>query len=155
MSDVENHKALVATGDLNWRERCTRALLGVGWDVHTASEGEQVLDLLRRHRYDFVVVDESFSDMGLVEFSMNVRDIAPNRPMTLIGGSNVARLQRVCRHCNIYFAGPREEVLDVIRQAMPQRAVAPSAPSAPGGILYPAPAATASGELFKQDSPGL
>jgi len=149
MSDVENHKALVATGDLDWRERCTRALLGVGWDVHTASEGERVLDLLRRHRYDFIVVDESFSDMGLVEFSMNVRDIAPNRPMTLIGGANVARLQRLCRQCNIYFAGPLEEMLDVIRKAAPHGIAAGA-----GGMVHAPAPATIPGESFTHNSMG-
>lgn len=119
--EINNHRALVATADLGWRERCARAFLGEGWDVHTTSEGEQVLNLLRRHMYDLVVVDESFSDMGLVEFSMNVRDIASNQPMTLIGGNNVSKFQHVWRHCNVFFAGPKDQVLEIIKQSMPHR----------------------------------
>jgi len=117
--DNQNHKALVATADSGWLERCTRAFIGEGWNVHVASAGQEALDLLRKHLFDFVVVDESFSDMGLVEFSLNVRDIASNRPVTLVGGNNLSRLQRVWRRCDVYFAGPKDQVLDIIRQTVP------------------------------------
>ncbi len=111
MDGKDAHIALVATTDYDWRVQCELALLQQGYAVHVASEGFQVLKMVGRHVYDFIVLDDSLSDVGPVELSLNVRDVAPNRPGMFVAGNNLDKFCRVWRLCNVFFVGPRERVL--------------------------------------------
>jgi len=118
MTEKRTLRALIATADKRWRDRFALAFMSQGCDIHTASDGFQALDLLLKHEYDFIVVDDSFSDVGPIEFSLNVRDLARNTPHMLVGGNGLARFRRVWRHCNVFFAGPKDHVLERISEAI-------------------------------------
>lgn len=125
--EKQNSKALVATADKGWREPCAWAFMGEGFDVHTASDWFQALDLVRKQEYDVIVVDDSFSEVGLIEFSLSIHDLAANQPRILVGGSDLSRFQRIWKHCHVYFAGPKGEVLQVLKQIIHNPPAVPGA----------------------------
>ena len=109
-------KVLIATADGHWRAQCLGALAdSESSRLHIASRGQEALELLRKNAYNFVVFDDSLPDMGLVEFGLTVRDVAPNNPPSFVAGDDSARFQRVWDHCNVLFAGPKETLLTKMR----------------------------------------
>ena len=114
----DNLTVLVATADADWQRQCEIVLVKRGCLVHTACDGFEALGMLCRHVYDCVVVDDSLSDVGPIELSLNVRDLAPNEPLMLVGGDDLTRFGRVWRLCNVYYAGPKAQVLEAIPAAL-------------------------------------
>lgn len=110
--------ALVATSQAQWRRRCAERLLEHGCDIHTASNGFRGLDLLRKHIYDIIVVDDSFSDISPLEFSLTATELAPNVPLTLVAGHRIAKLQPILNRRDVYASGSRDEVLDRLGDAV-------------------------------------
>lgn len=109
---------LVAASQTEWRRRFSERLLDEGCDIHTASSGFRGLDLLRKHLYDIIVVDDSFSDISALEFSLTAADLAPNAPLTLVAGSRIAKMRPVLDRRAVYFSGPREAVLEQLSAAV-------------------------------------
>lgn len=117
MKDTDQNM-LIVSSDAPWSARCAAALRDhENCRVDVASRGFEALDMLRKHRYSFVVFDDSLPDMGIIELSLSVRDLAANEPLTFVGGEDLAKYQDVWRHCNVLFAGPKEALLEKIAEA--------------------------------------
>ena len=111
-------RALVASSDQRWRAKYVNALLNAGCDVHTATDGFQGLNLLRCQVYDLVLMDDSVNDLEPVEFSFNVREVAANNPVLMVAGNDVGRFGRAWSRCNVFFAGAKPQVLNLIQKAV-------------------------------------
>lgn len=111
-----NHKprVLVVTSDERWRDSCTQAFRAEGCEVNTVPGGLQALDVLQRNLFDIVVTDDSYSNMGPIEFLFNVRDLASNEPFILLGGNGLERFEDVWRRCNVFFTGSKDRLLSAI-----------------------------------------
>ncbi len=111
--------ALLATAQVDWRRRCAGRLLELGCDVHTAANGPRGFDLLRKHIYDIIVVDDSLADISPLEFSLTAQDLAPNLPVTLVAGSGLStKLQPILDRRDIYFWGSHDAVLERMAAAV-------------------------------------
>ncbi len=108
--------ALLASGEPNWQAGCAGVLLANGADVHTASRGQTAINLMHKHTYDYIVMDDSLSDMSVLELSLYVPDLAPNDPVLLIACDEWARFKTAWRRCNAAAAGGRATVLDTLRK---------------------------------------
>lgn len=119
--DAHVPTALVATSQREWRRRCAERLVGAGCDIHTASNGFRGLDLLRKHIYDIIVIDDSFDDISPLEFGLTATDLAPNMPLILVTADRIAQIQPILDRRNVYYAGSRDHVMkrldDAIREA--------------------------------------
>lgn len=111
-------KALVATGNDDWEAMFAEGLIQNGCDVHTSSHCLEAIDLLRKHRYDVVLVDEDLEDGNQVEFLFNLRDMVPSMPVVLASGSSAHKRQKLWRLCNVFFAGSRTRVAGKIAEAV-------------------------------------
>jgi hypothetical protein len=109
-------RAVVAAAAPQWRSAYTEALLGQGFDVHTASTARELLDLLRKHTYDTLAVDVSLEDMELVEACLTAVDLSPGRPSVVVSGVRPPEVRPIMSWCNIRFAGPREGLLRWFKQ---------------------------------------
>ncbi len=114
--------ALVVTGDRRWGCQCVDRLLAAGCDVHTASDGLRGIDLLRKQRYDLIVVDDALSDVSPLEFTLNLRELVPNAPVYIVAGDQVDRLPGPQRVCETFFAGVRTDALTCIEAAVEEAA---------------------------------
>jgi CheY-like chemotaxis protein len=110
--------ALIATAQPDWRRRCAGCLLDHGCDVHTASNGSRGLDLLRKHIYDIIVVDDSFTDIRPLEFSLTAQDLAPNVPITLVAGERLSKYQPILDRRDVFYSGPPDSVLERLESAV-------------------------------------
>ncbi len=111
-------KVLIASCDAGWRDSCAAALGRKAHEIRTSKAGFTALGLLRRNMYGLILLDDTLPDLGLIEFVLNVHDLAANNPVTMVGGRNVDNLQRVWRHCNVYFAGNKPRVVEKIPEAL-------------------------------------
>ena len=111
-------KALLATADDDWRVVFADELIGKGCDVHTASSGLEAIDLVRKHRYDLVVVDQSLDDDGEVELVFNLRDLSADMPIVVLSGAHVEQRQRIWQRCGVFFAGPRARAMRKMGEAV-------------------------------------
>lgn len=105
---------LVVTADDRWKDSCTRAFIRKGCVVTTVKDGQQALDILQRHSFDIVADDDSYPDMGPLEFTFNVRDVAANEPVILLGGTDLEQFEYVWTRWKVFFAGPKQEVIAII-----------------------------------------
>lgn len=103
--------ALVVAGDRAWGCQCVDRLLAAGCDVHTASDGLRGIDLLRKLRYDLIVVDDALGDVSPLEFTLNFRELTSNVPVYIVAGGCLDDLPELGRFCPVFFAGSRTEVL--------------------------------------------
>jgi DNA-binding response OmpR family regulator len=110
--------ALIASSRPQWRHRCAAQLLDHGCDVHTASSGFKGLDLLRKHIYEIIVVDDSFSDISPLEFCLTAQDLAANRPIMLVAGDELSKLEPFLNRRDVYLCGPLVEIADRLPQAV-------------------------------------
>ncbi len=76
------------------------------------------MDLLRTNAYGLILLDDTLPNLGLIEFVLSVHDLAANDPVTMVGGRNLEKLQRVWRHCQVYFAGNKQRVIEKIPEAV-------------------------------------
>ena len=111
-------KALVASADGDWRTLFADTLMGRGCDVHTTSDGMEGVDLIHKHDYDIVVVDETLAQMSHVEFVLNVRDIASKMPVAIVTGKAVEKHAKLWQHCGVFFAGNRPAGARKIEEAV-------------------------------------
>lgn len=111
-------KALVATADDDWRAIFANALLERACDVHTTSDGMEAIDLMRKHGYHILVIDEALGQMDQIEFVFNVCDIASNIPVTIVTGAAVQKREDVWQRCGVFFAGTRSAAARKIGEAV-------------------------------------
>ncbi len=115
---IGRFKALVASADKAWQDDCAARFAHSGCDVHIVAAGLDALDLLRRHQYDIIALDNSFPDMNAIEFTLNIKDLAVNGPLTLVGDEEMEKHRCIRRRCNAYFIGPKDCLPAHIYQAV-------------------------------------
>jgi len=110
--------ALIASGDPGWERRCAEFFLGSGIDVHTASRGQIAIDLMHKHTYDYIVVDDSLEDMSVLELSLYVPELATNDPVLVVACPDVALFKNVWKRCHAQIAGTRPRVLEALTECL-------------------------------------
>ncbi len=55
-----------------------------GYDVETATNGEDAVDLVRRQAYDLVLLDEMMPGMGGLQTLGHIKDVVPAMPVVMI-----------------------------------------------------------------------
>lgn len=113
-----NPKALVATRNPARRRLLANALLDQDCDVHTASRLGDSLDLLRKQRYDIVLVDETLEGMSPLEFTLNLRDLVKPMPVALVAGDFNGHPERLQRQCELYYMGGADELVERVPDAV-------------------------------------
>jgi len=117
-------KALIASADSRWQDACANEFASHGCDVHIVSRGFDALDLLRRHRYDIIAVDDSCPDMNAIELSLNATDLASNKPLTLVGDeTTTSKHASIRRVCTPFFIGSKQLVPARIHEAVHRASV--------------------------------
>jgi len=108
--------ALIASGDPGWESKCAEHFLGSGIDVHTASRGRTAIDLLHKHTYDYIVVDDSLEDMSVLELSLYVPELATNQPVLMVACPDEALFKNVWNRCHAHIAGTRSRILQALTE---------------------------------------
>jgi CheY-like chemotaxis protein len=111
-------KALIVSANPQWRTLYSRTFMEERCEVLAAATGFNGLEHVQRELFDFILVDESLRDMGPIEFTLNVRDVAPNEPCILVAGDSLERFRRVWNRCGVFLSGTRGEVLGAIPDAI-------------------------------------
>ncbi|MFH1160003.1 MAG: response regulator [bacterium] len=55
-----------------------------GYEVHTANNGQDALELLPDHNFDIIFLDEQMPGMSGIETLMKIKDRSPNLPVVMI-----------------------------------------------------------------------
>jgi len=63
-----------------------------GYDVETATNGEDAISLVREHKYDIMLLDESMPGMGGLETLNEIKDQDPALPVVMITKNEEERL---------------------------------------------------------------
>ena len=117
----ETARALIACGDSTRRTDYARLFLTAGWNVHTASSGQEMLDLLRKQRYTMAVVDTSLREIEPVECIMHMRDLSSHAPATVVADDDFAKRERFWARAGLDFAGPYEETVNALPELIVKR----------------------------------
>jgi len=115
---VQRIRTLTVSEDDDWRSLFARALLEMGCEVHTASDGMEATDLVRKHSYDLLLVDREVGQMGQIEFILNVRDVAPRMPLVVVCGSKAGWQRAFWARCNVFSVSSRAEVAADLARAV-------------------------------------
>lgn len=86
-------------------------MLKRGWDVHTVSRGADALDMLRKRRYELIMVDDSVPDQSPLEFCLNATDIVPNAPTLMVASGNFTPVRAIWEKCRIAAAAPARQIV--------------------------------------------
>lgn len=116
---------MIVTENSEWREQVERHLRGAKAEVTSTADGMRCMEMLRKQRFDLVLIDESIRQAGPVEVLLTLRDLSEPLPITLVTGSEISRLEKVWKRCDVFFYGSRLDALPAL-----ERAIAASA--APG-----------------------
>ena len=84
--DAKPKPAILLLDDEERILNALKAIFRFKYQVYTATEGAQALDLLRRHRIHVVVSDQRMPTMTGVEFLRQAREIAPSTVRILLTG---------------------------------------------------------------------
>ena len=111
-----NHKlrVLVVATDKKWRDSYIEAFLAEGCEVKTVPDGMEALECLHKLLFDVVVADDSCCNMDPMEFMFNVKDLASNEPIIMLGGKDLDGFEFVWKHSKVFFAGPKNELLSMV-----------------------------------------
>lgn len=90
--------------------------MGSGIDVHTASRGRTAIDLLHKHTYEYIVVDDSLEDMSVLELSLYVPELAANQPVLMVACPDEALFKNVWNRCHAHIAGTRSRILQALTE---------------------------------------
>ena len=102
-------RGLLATTDDAWRIKAATALLNNNVDVHTTRTASDCIDLLRKHPYQIVVIDDSLHDLNALEFSLTVREFCGDTPQILIAAPELEeKIQRFKRLAKVQFIGTKK-----------------------------------------------
>ena len=83
---VENTRVLVVDDEEVVREGCRRVLTGKGYEIATAENGKQALEILAKEKIDIILLDLKMPVMGGEEVLLETRDIYPEIPVVVITG---------------------------------------------------------------------
>src|SRR5574337_1225827 len=86
MRDAKPKPAILLLDDEERILNALKAIFRFNYQVYTATNGAQALDLLRRHRIHVVVSDQRMPTMTGVEFLRQAREIAPSTVRILLTG---------------------------------------------------------------------
>lgn len=81
-----NSIALVVDDNYGIRELLSYLLHFAGWEAHTASDGQEALDLLRERQYDVVLLDIDMPRMDGVTALRLLRELHPHMKIVLMTG---------------------------------------------------------------------
>jgi DNA-binding NtrC family response regulator len=118
MTQRNSNTSLVTAGNPQWRKKYASILITQGFDVHTASGRGKATDLLRKHQYDVVIVDESIGEPELIEFALTLQDMKSPMPVTLIAENDNERHRKLWDRINVFFVGERSAVASRIGDAV-------------------------------------
>lgn len=71
------HHVLIVDDDRLQRKLLTQQLVGLGYEVDFAADGEQALKLAETNRYDLVLLDYQMPGLNGVEVFTKLRDMQP------------------------------------------------------------------------------
>ena len=111
-------KGLVVTRDESWGAACAALVGDGGATVRMASNGRQAIGQLQQCLFDVIVIDESITSAGVIELVLNVRDLAPNCPAIMLGGTGLTKYANVWRVCSVFFVGPKDSLVTAIGEIM-------------------------------------
>jgi two-component system, OmpR family, phosphate regulon sensor histidine kinase PhoR len=83
---VENTHVLVVDDEEVVREGCRRVLIGKGYEISTAENGKQALDILVAQKIDIILLDLKMPVMGGEEVLLKTREMYPDIPVIVITG---------------------------------------------------------------------
>lgn len=116
-TEKEPKTALLASANGSWRERCAVLMINAGWNVHVTSDGRHAVELIHKHEYDIVVVDNTLTGIEPVEFTLIVTQIASNHPSIYLACEDLPSNKQFWRKCNIAFGGPKDQTLERVKAA--------------------------------------
>jgi two-component system response regulator PilR (NtrC family) len=116
---------LVVDDELSMREFLEIMLTDEGYDVKTASSGEQAFELFKKHVFDAVLTDVKMPGMSGLELIRRIRSLAPDTPIVAITAySSVEDAIRAVREgAYDYISKPfqADDLREVIRNALETR----------------------------------
>ncbi len=113
------HNVLIVSDDEPWRDSCAEAFRSLGCQTRTRRNGVEAIEILHKEIFDVVVSDDSCHEsMDPLELTLNILDLAPNHPLILLGGEDLARFGYLWRHWEVFFAGSKADVLEMIPRSV-------------------------------------
>jgi CheY-like chemotaxis protein len=110
MSDEEHRTALVSSEDNRVLDAYSRFLFAQGDDVHTVSSGNQTLEMVRKHRYDLIIIDHPFEDMDLLELCLNLKEFVEPDTWILVSTGEDALADKLQKYCQVKHTGRHADV---------------------------------------------
>jgi two-component system alkaline phosphatase synthesis response regulator PhoP len=86
MTNAEDAFILVVDDEGAIRYSISKTLQRVGYQVHTASSGEEALEMLQRQEYDVVLTDIRMPGLSGVELLARIKEQAPDSVVILLTG---------------------------------------------------------------------
>ncbi|NVN90720.1 MAG: diguanylate cyclase [Desulfuromonadales bacterium] len=121
------HKILVVEDDRFFRDLFADLLTGQGYDVNSASSGQEGLKMLADHSYDLVVTDLVMPDVDGMEILAKAREIDPSIDIIMVtGNANMESAIFALKHgARDYIVKPinSEEFLHSVAQCLEQRRI--------------------------------
>jgi len=121
------HKILVVEDDRFFHDMFADLLIGQGYDVDTASSGQQGLDMLTAHPYDLVITDLVMANVDGMEILARAREIDPSMDVIMVtGNANMETAIFALKHgARDYIVKPinSDEFLHSVAQCLEQRRI--------------------------------
>ena len=83
---AEKTHVLVVDDEKVVRDGCRRVLMGKGYEIATAENGKQALEILDAQKIDIILLDLKMPVMGGEEVLLKTREICPEIPVIVITG---------------------------------------------------------------------
>ena len=116
---------LVVEDDATVRQLIVRALAGMGYAVHDASDGEDALTMIRDGlKIDLVISDVVMPGLSGIKLTRALQEVVPTPPIVLMSGypQELTELQDLLDEGVPFLLKPvkRQELLEVIQQVLQQ-----------------------------------
>jgi two-component system, cell cycle response regulator CpdR len=115
-------KVLVAEDNPAVREFIVRSLASAGYEVYSAIDGQQALDMLSRHGYDVLVTDIVMPNVDGIDLAMKAVHSYPNLRIVMISGYGQERLRAhnldTLVHKVIAKPFSLEDICDAVKNAL-------------------------------------
>jgi DNA-binding response OmpR family regulator len=130
-----------------------------GHEVVTASNGREGLELFKKHKPRFTLLDLRMPEMNGIEVLKNIRAIDPKAAVMILTAWGSDALERQARQLGVMDFLSKGLALDVLvaamERALPKPAKAPAAPGAPVAGVAPAVQAATDSILVVDDEPPI
>ena len=83
-------KLLIVDDEIKMLKYTAKRLATRGYEVITASSGEEALELLKDHQFEVALLDVMMPAMGGIETLREIKKIAPQTAVILVTGHNSA-----------------------------------------------------------------